>query len=138
MSDLDADLEKPAKKAARATRAAARTAKTTAAAVASEAKTFGRRSSQTVKDGAAKVADNAKTVQSAAGEGAELIQARLRAALESLQQTSEDMSRWAGARAVEAKDQATHIVQERPIGAVASMFAIGALIGVVAGIALKD
>jgi ElaB/YqjD/DUF883 family membrane-anchored ribosome-binding protein len=138
MSDITSDLEKPSKKAARATRDAANIAKSTAASVAAEAKTFGSRSSKIVKDGAAQVAGNAKTVQSAAGEGADLIQARLRTALEALQQTSEEMTRWAGARATEAKDQASTIVQERPIGSVAGMFAIGALIGVVAGIALKD
>jgi ElaB/YqjD/DUF883 family membrane-anchored ribosome-binding protein len=48
------------------------------------------------------------------------------------------MSRWAGARAVEARDQASQLVQERPLGAVGAIFAIGALLGVVAGIALRN
>jgi ElaB/YqjD/DUF883 family membrane-anchored ribosome-binding protein len=149
MSDISDDLAKPAAKAKRATRAAVRTAKTAAKAVAADAKvtaktvaaegrSFGRRSLRTVKTGADRVAGNAKTVVSAADDTAELAQDRLRASLEAIQKSSEEMSRWAGARAVEAKDSATQLVQERPIGVIASIFAVGALLGVVAGFALRD
>jgi ElaB/YqjD/DUF883 family membrane-anchored ribosome-binding protein len=58
--------------------------------------------------------------------------------LEAIQRTSEEMTRWAGARASEAKDQANQLVQERPLGAVGAVFAVGALLGVVAGIALRN
>ncbi len=149
MSDITTDLQEPARRAKRATRAAARTAKATAAkvgadakatgaTVAQEAKSFGRRSARTVKSGAVRVSRDAKVVQSAAEDSAELAQDRLRASLEAIARTSEDLSRWAGSRAVEAKDQASQLVQERPLGTVASIFAIGALLGVVAGFALRD
>jgi ElaB/YqjD/DUF883 family membrane-anchored ribosome-binding protein len=138
MNDLSQDLQKPARKASRAARATQGVAEETAAAVAAEAKTFSRNSGRALKTGAAKAAQNAKVVQSAAAESADIAQARLRTALASLQQTSEEMSRWAGTRAVEARDQATHLVQERPLGVVASIFAVGALLGVVAGMALRD
>ncbi len=138
MSDLTSEFEKPARKATRAARSAGRTTKAAAEKVAAEAKAFSGRSAKIVKSGAAKVAKDAETVKSAANDSADIAQNRLRIALESLQQTSEEMSRWAGARAVEAKDKTTKIVQERPFGAVASMFAVGALLGVVAGIALRD
>jgi ElaB/YqjD/DUF883 family membrane-anchored ribosome-binding protein len=58
--------------------------------------------------------------------------------LDAIQRTSEEMSRWAGARASEAKDQASQLVQERPLGAVGAIFAVGALLGLVAGIALRN
>jgi ElaB/YqjD/DUF883 family membrane-anchored ribosome-binding protein len=149
MSDVTTDLKEPVRRAKRATKAAARTAKSTAAkvgadakstadTVAGEAKSFGRRSARTVKSGALRVGKDAKVVQSAAADSAEIAQDRLRASLDAIQRTSEEMSRWAGARAVEAKDQASQLVQERPLGTVGAIFAIGALLGVVAGFALRD
>ncbi len=138
MTDVTTELKKPARKAARAARSATKTVKATAQTVAGEARTFGNRSAKTVKGGAAKIAKDAKTVKSAGSDAADIAQNRLRTALESLQATSEEMSRWAGARAVEAKDQASQLVQERPIGTIGAIFAIGALLGVVAGIALRN
>jgi len=153
MSDVTPELHEPVARAKRATKAAARTTKTaaakvgadakaTATTVAGEAKSFGRRSTRTVKAAGAKIGADAKIVKSAAEDGAdaaaELAQDRLRASLEAIQKTSEEMSRWAGARAVEAKDQASALVQERPLGVVAGIFAVGALLGVVAGIVLRD
>jgi len=141
--------EEPVRRAKRATRDAARTAKATAAAIAKDAKKtagivtneavgFGRRSRGAVSAGATVLAQDAQTVRSAAEDGAELAEDRLRASLEAIQRASEDIGRWAGARAVEAKDQATAMVQERPLGTVASIFAVGALLGIVAGLALRD
>ena len=146
MSDVTPQLSKPARKATRAGKAAAKTAKATAKTVASEARTFSRNSSRTVKAGASKVSRNAKTVKSAGSEAADIAATlasrvaanRLRAALESLQQSSDDMSKWAGARASEYKDQASDIVQKRPLSSVGALFAVGALLGVVAGIALRN
>jgi ElaB/YqjD/DUF883 family membrane-anchored ribosome-binding protein len=141
--------EEPVRRAKRATRDAARTAKATAAAiakdakstagvVAEEAKGFGRRSRGAVRAGATVVAQDVHTVRGAAEDGAELAEDRLRASLEAIQKASEDIGRWAGARAGEAKDQATALVQERPLGTVATIFAVGALLGIVAGFALRD
>ena len=138
MTDVTTELKKPARKAARAARSATKTVKTTAETVAGEARTFGNRSAKTVKVGAAKIAGNAKTVKNAGSDAADIAQSRLHTALESLQATSEEMSRWAGARAGEAKDQASQLVQERPIGTIGAIFAVGALLGVVAGIALRN
>jgi ElaB/YqjD/DUF883 family membrane-anchored ribosome-binding protein len=149
MTDATNDLQEPVRRAKRATRSAARTAKSTASKVAAdakstadtvagEAKSFGRRSARTVKTGAARVSKDAKVVKGAALDSAELAQDRLRMSLEAIQKTSEEMSRWAGARAVEARDQASQLVQERPLGAVGAIFAVGALLGVVAGIALRS
>jgi ElaB/YqjD/DUF883 family membrane-anchored ribosome-binding protein len=141
--------QEPVRRAKRATRSAARTTKAAAAAIAAdakatadsvagEAKSFGRRSARTAKAGASQVGKDARVVQSAAEDSAALAQDRLRASLEAIQRTSEEMSRWAGARAAEAKDQASSMVQERPLGVVASIFAVGALLGVLAGFALRD
>ena len=58
-------------------------------------------------------------------------------ALDGLQASSEAMSRWAGSKAVEARDQAGDMVRERPIGALATVLAIGALLGLVASLALR-
>ena len=138
MTDVTTELKKPARKATRAARSATKTVKATAETVGGEARTFGKRSAKTVKVGAAKIARDAKTVKSAGNDAADIAQNRLRTALESLQASSEEMSRWAGARAGEAKDQATQLVQERPIGTIGAIFAVGALLGVVAGIALRN
>ena len=149
MSDLSSDLAKPAASAKRASRAAARTtkaaakavaadAKATADTVAGEARSFGRRSVRKVKAASAQVSADARTVKGAAEDSADIAQDRLRASLEAIQRTSEEMSRWAGSRAGEAREQASQLVQERPLGVVASIFAVGALLGVVAGIALRD
>jgi ElaB/YqjD/DUF883 family membrane-anchored ribosome-binding protein len=93
-----------------------------------------------------KVAGHAKTVKSAGSEAADIAETiaarvaanRLRSALESLQQSSDDMSKWAGARASEYKDQASDMVQKRPLSSLGALFAVGALLGVVAGIALRN
>lgn len=149
MTDATNDVKEPVRRAKRATRSAARTAKSTASKVAAdarstadtvvgEAKGLGRRSARTVKAGAARVSKDAKVVKGAAADGAEAAQDRLRLSLEAIQKTSEEMSRWAGARASEAKDQASQLVQERPLGAVGAIFAVGALLGVLAGIALRS
>jgi ElaB/YqjD/DUF883 family membrane-anchored ribosome-binding protein len=149
MSDLTHDLQDPADRAKRAAKSAARTAKatadtiaadakSTAAAVAGEAKSFGGRSARTVKAGAALVGRDVDTVKDAAEDSAEIAQDRLRASLEAIQRASDEMSRWAGSRAVEARDQASQLVQERPLGVAASIFAVGALLGVVASFALRD
>jgi len=138
MTDVTTELKKPVRKATRAARSATKTVKATAQTVAGEARTFGKHSAKTVRGGAAKIVQDAKTVRSAGSDAADIAQHRLRTALESLRATSEEMSRWAGARAVEAKDQASQLVQERPIGAIGAIFAVGALLGVVAGIALRD
>lgn len=92
------------------------------------------------------MAGHAKTVKSAGSEAADIAETiaarvaanRLRSALESLQQSSDDMSKWAGARASEYKDQASDMVQKRPLSSLGALFAVGALLGVVAGIALRN
>lgn len=138
MSSLSTEFEKPARKAARAGKSAARVARATAAAVASEARTFSRRSAKHLKIGAAKQAKQAAAMRNAGTDAAEVARARLRLALEALQQSSEEMGRWAGAKALEARDQATVLARERPLGTAASILAVGALIGLVAGLAMRD
>lgn len=138
MPDATSDFEKPARKATRAGKAAARDVQTAAKAVAQEARTFGRRSAKIAKTGQGKVARRAQTVRSAGDDAYGIAQARLKSALESLQASSEEMGRWAGARASEARDQTTSLVRERPLGSVGTVFAVGALIGVVASLLIKS
>ena len=137
MPGLSTDFEKPARKATRASKAAARTARATANAVAAEARTFSRRSAKHLASGAAKSSKHALAVRSAGEDAADIARQRLQAALEGLQASSEAMSRWAGSKAVEARDQAGEIVRERPVGALATVLAIGALLGLVASLALR-
>jgi ElaB/YqjD/DUF883 family membrane-anchored ribosome-binding protein len=137
MADVLSDFDKPARKATRAGRAAARTAKSTALTVAQEARTFGKRSAKAIKAGESRMSRHAGVARSAGDDAINIAAARLRNALESLQASSEDMSRWAGARASEAGDQTKSLVRERPLGTVGTVFAVGALLGVVAAFVLK-
>lgn len=129
MPGLSTDFRNPARKASRASKAAAITARSTAQAVAKEARTFSRRSAKHLKTGAAKGSKHALAVQSAGEDAAEIARLKLQTALEALQQSSAEMSRWAGAKAIQARTQAGELVRERPVGALASMLAIGALLG---------
>lgn len=137
MPGLSTDLEKPARKASRASKAAAKTARATAEAVAGEARVFSRRSAKHLKAGAAKGSRQALAMRAAGDDAAEIARRRLQAALEGLQQSSAEMSRWAGAKATEARDQASTMVRERPVGALGATLAIGALLGLVASLALR-
>jgi ElaB/YqjD/DUF883 family membrane-anchored ribosome-binding protein len=137
MPGLSSDFEKPARKATRASKAAAKTARATAGAVAGEARTFSRRSAKHLKNGAAKGSKQATVIRSAGDDAADIARKRLQNALEGLQQSSAEMSRWAGVKANEARDQATTLVRERPVGALGATLAIGALLGLVASLALR-
>jgi ElaB/YqjD/DUF883 family membrane-anchored ribosome-binding protein len=137
MPGLSTDFDKPARKASRASKAAAKTARATADAVAAEARTFSRRSAKHLKAGAAKGSRQAMAVRDAGDDAAEIARRRLAAALEGLQQSSAEMSRWAGAKASEARDQATTVVRERPVGALGATLAVGALLGLVASLVLR-
>jgi ElaB/YqjD/DUF883 family membrane-anchored ribosome-binding protein len=137
MPGLSSDFEKPARKATRASKAAAKTARVTAGAVAGEARTFSRRSAKHLKTGAAKGSKQATAIRSAGDDAADIARKRLQNALEGLQQSSAEMSRWAGVKANEARDQATTLVRERPVGALGATLAIGALLGLVASLALR-
>jgi len=137
MRALSNDFERPVRKARRAGKAAVTSARSTADAVAEEARTFGLRSAKQLKAGAAKQTKHAMTVRSAGEDAADIARQRLQNALEALQATSADVSRWAGAKASEAKDQAGELVRERPVGSLAAMLAIGALIGLVTSLALR-
>ena len=137
MPGLSTDFEKPARKATRASKAAARTARATANALAAEARTFSRRSAKHLKTGIDKGSRQAMAVRSAGEDAADIARQRLQTALGGLQASSEAMSRWAGSKAVEARDQAGDMVRERPIGALATVLAIGALLGLVASLALR-
>ncbi len=137
MNVLSTEFEKPARKASRASRAAARTAEATARAVAAEARAFGKKSAKHLKTGAAKGSRHARAVRSAGDEAVDIARARLGDALEALQQSSAEMSRWAGARANAARDQASVMVQERPLGSLGSVLAIGALLGLLVSLTLR-
>lgn len=129
MNVLSTEFQKPARKANRASRAAARTAEATARAVAAEARVFGKKSAKHLKTGAAKGAKHVRAVRGAGDDAVDIARARLGDALEALQQSSAEMSRWAGARANAARDQAQVMVRERPLGSLGSVLAIGALAG---------
>lgn len=137
MPGLSSDFDKPARKASRASRAAAKTARSTAEAVAGEARAFSRRSAKHLKAGAAKGSRQAMAVRAAGDDAAEIARQRLQSALEGLQQSSAEMSRWAGAKASEARDQASTMVRERPVGALGATLAIGAFLGLIASLALR-
>ncbi|MEI9889487.1 MAG: hypothetical protein WDN45_01610 [Caulobacteraceae bacterium] len=137
MASLSTDLEKPARKATRASKAAAATVRTTAKAVEREARTFSRRSAKHLKAGAAKGSKQALAVRGAGEDAADIAARRLQAALEGLQASSAEMSRWAGGKALQARDQASEMVRERPVGALGAMLAVGALLGLVASLALR-
>lgn len=137
MNFLSNDFDRPARKASRASKAAARNAQTTARAVADEARTFGRKSAKHLNKGAAKGVKQAMAVRSAGEEAAEIAGQSLRAALDSLQGSSAELSRWAGARANQARDQAGTMVRDRPIGSLGSMLAIGALLGLLMSLSMR-
>jgi ElaB/YqjD/DUF883 family membrane-anchored ribosome-binding protein len=77
-------------------------------------------------------------VRGAGEDAADIARQRLQNALEALQSSSAEMSRWAGSKAMEAKDQASEMVRERPVGAMAAVLAIGALLGLVTSLALRS
>lgn len=137
MAVLSTDFDKPARKATRASKAAAKTARTTADAVAAEARMFSRRSAKHLKTGAAKGAKQAMMMRDAGDDATEIARRRLQSALEGLQQSSAEMSRWAGLKAGEARDQASTMVRERPVGALGATLAIGALLGLAASLVLR-
>jgi ElaB/YqjD/DUF883 family membrane-anchored ribosome-binding protein len=137
MPGLSTDLQKPARKATRASKAAAKTARATADALASEARTFSRRSAKHLKTGAAKGSRQAMAVRAAGEDATDIARRRLQTALEGLQQSSAEMSRWAGTKASEARDQASTAVRERPMGALGATLAIGALLGLAASLVLR-
>lgn len=137
MNLLSSDFDRPARKASRASKAAARTAQATAKAVAGEARTFGRKSAKHLNKGAAKGLKQAMAVRSAGEDAADIAAQSLRAALEGLQDSSAELSRWAGARAMQARDQAGAMVRERPVGSLGSMLAIGALLGLLMSLSMR-
>ena len=137
MNVLSSEFERPARKASRASKAAARTAQATAKAVAREARVFGKNSAKHLKTGGAKGVRQAQAVRAAGEDAAEIAGERLRAALEALQESSVEMSRWAGAKATQARDQAGVLVRERPIGSLGSMLAIGALLGLLMSLSMR-
>ena len=129
MNLLSSDIDRPARKASRASRAAARTAQATARAVADEARVFGKKSAKHLNKGMAKGSRQVGAVRSAGEDAAEIAGQSLRAALENLQQSSTEMSRWAGSKAMLAREQAGTMVREQPVRSLGSMLAIGALLG---------
>jgi ElaB/YqjD/DUF883 family membrane-anchored ribosome-binding protein len=137
MNLLSSEFDRPVRKASRASRAAARTAQATAKAVAGEARTFGKKSAKHLNKGVAKGMRQAHAVRSAGEDAAEIAGQSLRAALESLQQSSAELSRWAGARAMQARDQAGTMVRERPLGSLGSMLAIGAVLGLLMSLSMR-
>jgi hypothetical protein len=138
MPSLTTDFDKPARKAIRASKSAKRVADDTIKAIAGEARTFRRRSAKHLAVGAARGSKRVIAVREAGGDAAEIARLRLHKALEALQLSSEEMSRWAGAKAVEVRDQAKVMAREKPLHMAASLLAVGALLGVAAGLALRD
>ena len=137
MNLLSSDFDRPARKASRASKAAARTAQATARAVAEEARIFGKKSTRHLNKGMAKGARQARAVRSAGEDAAEIAGQSLRSALENLQSSSADLSRWAGAKATEYRDQAGTMVRERPVSSLGSMLAIGALLGLLMSLSMR-
>ena len=137
MNFLSSDFDRPARKASRAGKAAARTAQATAKAVADEARVFGKKSAKHLNKGMAKGTRQVRAVRSAGEDAAEIAGQSLRAALEGLQQGSSELSRWAGAKAVECRDQAGAAVRERPVSSLGSMLAIGALLGLLVSLTMR-
>jgi ElaB/YqjD/DUF883 family membrane-anchored ribosome-binding protein len=137
MNFLSSDFDRPARKASRAGKAAARTAQTTAMAVAEEARTFGKKSARHMNKGVAKGTRHVRAVRSAGEDAAEIAGQSLRAALESLQDSSAELSRWAGHKASEYRDNAGTMVRERPVSSLGSMLAIGALLGLLMSLSMR-
>jgi len=137
MNLLSSEFDRPARKASRASKAAARTAQATARAVAGEARTFGKKSAKHLKAGTAKGVKHAMTVRSAGEDAAEIAGQSLRAALENLQDSSAELSRWAGAKASEYRNQAGAMVRERPVSSLVAMLAIGALLGLLMSLSMR-
>jgi ElaB/YqjD/DUF883 family membrane-anchored ribosome-binding protein len=137
MNLLSSEFDRPARKAGRASKAAARTAQATAHAVAGEARTFGKKSARHLNKGMAKGARHVQAVRSAGEDAAEIAGQSLRAALENLQQSSAEMSRWAGSKALLAREQAGAMVREQPVRSLGSMLAIGALLGLLMSLTMR-
>jgi ElaB/YqjD/DUF883 family membrane-anchored ribosome-binding protein len=137
MNLLNNEFDRPARKASRASRAAARTAQATAKAVAGEARTFGRKSAKHLDKGVAKGARQVRAVRRAGEDAAEIAGQSLRAALENLQESSAELSRWAGAKATQARDEAGVMVREQPVRSLGSMLAIGALLGLLMSLTMR-
>jgi len=137
MNFLSSDFDRPARKASRAGKAAARTAQATARAVAEEARTFGKKSAKHVNKGLAKSVRQANAVRTAGEDAAEIAGQNLRAALQGLQQSSAELSRWAGARASEYRGQAETMMRDRPVASIGSVLAIGALLGLLMSLTMR-
>jgi hypothetical protein len=132
------DFDRPARKAMRASKSAKRVADDTVKAIAGEARTFGRRSAKHLAVGAARGSKRAVAIREAGDDAADIARMRLQRALEALQASSDEMSRWAGSKAGEVRDQAKEMARDRPISLGAALLAVGALLGVAAGLALRD
>ncbi len=137
MNLLSSDLDRPARKASRASKAAARTAEATARAVAGEARIFGKKSAKHLNKGVAKGSRQVRAMRSAGEDAAEIAGQNLRAAFDNLQQSSAELSRWAGAKASEYREQAGTMVRERPVSSLGSMLAIGALMGLLMSLSMR-
>jgi ElaB/YqjD/DUF883 family membrane-anchored ribosome-binding protein len=137
MNFLSSDFDRPTRKASRASRAAARTAQATAKAVADEARTFTKKSAKHLNKGVAKGSRQVRAVRSAGEDAAEIAGQSLRAALESLQDSSAELSRWAGSKASEYRAQAGTMVREQPVRSLGSMLAIGALLGLLMSLSMR-
>ena len=137
MNLLSNDFDRPARRAGRASKAAARTAQATAMAVADEARIFGKKSAKHLNKGMAKGTRHVRAVRSAGEDAADIAAQSLRAALDSLQQSSGELSRWAGSKASEYRDQAGTMVRERPVSSLGSMLAIGALLGLLVSLSTR-
>src|SRR5207248_1305387 len=87
--------------------------------------------------GMTKGARQAMAVRSAGEDAAEIAGQSLRAALDNLQQSSSELSRWAGSKASEYRDQAGTMVRERPVSSLGSMLAIGALVGLLVSLTMR-
>jgi ElaB/YqjD/DUF883 family membrane-anchored ribosome-binding protein len=137
MNLLSSDFDRPARKAGRAGKAAARTAQATAKAVAGEARTFSRKSAKHLNKGVAKGARQVRAVRSAGADAAEIAAQGLKAALENLQQSSAELSRWAGAKAGQYRNQASTMMRERPVSSLGSVLAVGALLGLLMSLSMR-
>ena len=137
MNLLSSEFDRPARKAGRASKAAARTAQATARAVAEEARTFRKKSARHLNKGVAKGSRHVQAMRSAGEDAAEIAGQSLRSALGNLQVSSAELSRWAGAKASEYRDQAGAVVRQRPVSSLGSMLAIGALLGLVMSLSMR-
>lgn len=137
MNLLSSDLDRPARKASRAGKAAARAAQATARAVAQDVRTFRRNSAKHLNQGVAKGSRQAKVMRTAGEDAAEIAGQNLKAALENLQRSSAELSRWAGAKAFEYRNQASVMVRERPVSSLGSMLAAGALLGLLMSLSMR-